>query len=80
MSRDDATLAVCEVGMFALLNIKDRHARTGKLGCAGDELQALRALVDVSEDFWKRQSGALFATHYAALKRARGMQKSEAAA
>lgn len=72
---DRETLAVCELAFVALTSIKDHHARTGHFSASGDELQALRTLADVSEDFWKRQGGALFATHYDALKRARAMQR-----
>ena len=67
---DEQTLIVCELALHALLGIKDRHAKTGKFGATGDELQALRVLVSVSEDFWLRQSGDVFARHYDALKRA----------
>ena len=68
--RDDKqTLAICELALVALSSIKDRYARTGKFGGTGEEIQALRVLADVSEDFWKRQSGATFARHYSALKR-----------
>lgn len=68
--RDDKqTLAICELALVALSSIKDRYARTGKFGGTGEEIQALRVLVDVSEDFWKRQSGATFTRHYSALKR-----------
>lgn len=72
---DQQTLTMCELALHALLGIKERYARTQRMGASGEELQALRALVDVSEDFWKRQSGSLFERHYTALKRARQLQK-----
>lgn len=68
--KDEQTLIVCELALHALLGIKERHAKTGKFGATGDELQALRVLVSTSEDFWNRQSGDVFARHYDALKRA----------
>lgn len=57
---DPAVLAVCDIAAMALQNIRDRHSNTGRIGATGDEINALAAMVDVSEDFWKRQSGELF--------------------
>lgn len=68
-----------EMAYVALANIRDRHAKTGKFGATGDELQALWALVDFSEDFWKRQGGAVFEKTYRELKAARAEQKGQAA-
>lgn len=68
---DAQTQAICELGYIALQNIKDRYLERQRIGASGDELQALYALVDVSEDFWKRQSGALFIDAEAALGKAR---------
>lgn len=76
--RDEQTLAICNVAGVALLNIKDRYAEKGKIGATGDEIKALHALVDVSEDFWKRQGGGLFVDAEAALSRARAMRAEEA--
>lgn len=74
---DKDTLATTELGYVALLAIKERHANTGRFGVSGDELSALRLLVDQSEDFWRRQNGTVFARHYDALKRARRMQNQK---
>lgn len=68
---DQQTLAICELGLIALHNIKDRYFAKQRIGASGNELQALYALVDISEDFWKRQSGALFIDAEAALSKAR---------
>ena len=73
---DRQTLAVCELGLIALQNIKDRYLAKNRIGATGDELQALYALVDVSEDFWKRQPGSLFIDAEAALSKARAEYKS----
>lgn len=75
---DKSALAACNLAGVALMNMKDRHARTGKIGASGDEIQALSLLVDVSEDFWKRQSGGLFVDAEDALTRARQMRANEA--
>ena len=60
---------------------RDQHARRRqrplhRIGATGDELQALYALVDVSEDFWKRQPGSLFIDAEAALSKARAEYKA----
>lgn len=76
--RDDkSAIAACTVAGIALMNMKDRHSEKGKIGATGDEIQALELLVDASEDFWKRQSGALFVDAEAALSRAREMREEE---
>ena len=38
---DKSTLAATELGYIALLEIKERHAMTGKFGVSGDELAAV---------------------------------------
>lgn len=76
---DAQTLMVCDLASMALLNIKDRFRARGRIGASGDELQALHVLVDVSEDFWKRQSGELFRMANAELDRLRGFDRMKAA-
>lgn len=68
---DKATLAVCDLCLVALQNVKDRYLEKGRIGATGDELRALQLLVDQSEDFWKRQPGSLFVSAEAALSKAR---------
>ena len=77
---DAQTLAICELGLIALENIKARYLERQRIGATGDELQALQALVDVSEDFWKRQSGGLFIDAEAALSKARAEFRERKAA
>ena len=74
--KDGPTLAICDLGLIALQNIKDRYLTKNRIGATGDELQALYALVDVSEDFWKRQPGSLFIDAEAALSKARAEYKA----
>lgn len=73
---DAAATATAELALHALLGIKQRHQRTGKLGASGDELQALHLLVQVSHDYWSRQAGSTFSRHYTALHAARRKQNS----
>lgn len=77
--KDQQVLAVVDLSAIALLNIKDRYVERNKFGATGDELQALRVLVDVSEDFWKRQSGELFRAANEELDRSRGYDRRAAA-
>lgn len=73
--KDGQTQAICDLGLIALQNIKERYLAKNRIGATGDELQALYALVDVSEDFWKRQPGSLFIDAEAALSKARAEYK-----
>lgn len=76
LRNDHQTAAICELGRIALENIKDRYLAKHRLGATGDELQALRAVLDVSDDFWKRQGGDTFLRANNELDRARGYQRS----
>ena len=78
--KDDSARAVCALSLVAMQNIKQRHADTGRLGCSGDELQALSVMADYSRDYWRRQAGTTFSAAYRALQRARQMQREGAAA
>lgn len=75
---DKAVIGVCDLAGVALLNIKDRYTEKKRFGATGDEIRALELLCDVSEDWWKRQSGGLFIDAEAALSRAREMHLAEA--
>lgn len=71
----DAEVEIAHLGRTALANIRDRFHQMQRIGASGEELKALRVLVDISEDWWKRQSGALFKEAVEALDRYREMQK-----
>ncbi len=79
LRNDVQTSAMCELGRVALENIKDRYLAKRRIGASGDELQALRALLDVSDGFWKRQGGQTFLQANQELDRARGYQRAMAA-
>ena len=78
--RDAGVQAVCELAGVALLNIKDRYLEKERMGATGEELKALQALVDISRDFWMRQSGELFRAANLALDKARGFVRERKAA
>lgn len=74
--KDAQTTTACELALIAMHNIKDRYVERQRIGANGDELQALHLLVDVSEDFWKRQSGSMFIDAEAALSELRASQRA----
>lgn len=76
---DVQTTTACEIALVAMQNIKERYFKRHRIGATGDELRALQLLVDVSEDFWKRQSGSLFIDAEAALSRLRAEQRERRA-
>lgn len=57
---DEPAWKMSEFCRIAMSNIRDRFDKTNRIGATGEELQALRAMVDYSSDFWKRQSGGLY--------------------
>ena len=75
---DDEAVKMGQAADVALKNIRDRWHKTGRVGVTGDERAMLGALIDYSADWWRRQSGALFADAYIALDRLR-IQQREAA-
>ena len=77
---DAGVMAVCELAGVALLNIKDRYLDKQRMGATGEELKALQALVDISRDFWMRQSGEMFRAANLALDKARGFVRERKAA
>ena len=58
---------------LALANIRDSWD-SSKFAVSDDELNALQVLVDISTDFWARQSGNLYQMSYMALRQYREQQ------
>lgn len=71
---DHETLAVCELGVVAMANIKDRHTATGKLIAEEDEYLALHLMVTQAHDFWQRRPGTAFKAAHAELIKLRDSQ------
>ncbi len=67
------TLEAARAINMALANIRDSWDGA-KFYFSDDELNALQILVDISNDFWSRQSGHLYHRAYAALKKWRKQQ------
>ena len=77
---DKGCIEVAQHGREALANIANRYQSEKTLKAEAEEMVVLNCLVDVSEDFWRRKSGALFADSYRALDKYREYQKEIAAA
>ncbi len=73
-TKEDADCkAITTLSGIALENIRTRWEEHKCLRATGDELSALRAMVDFSADFWNRQSGKRFAEAYHHVTRCREM-------
>jgi hypothetical protein len=79
--RDAQVLGMCEGAWVALMKIKDRYRDLGVMaahdGTEGtqNEIGVLVDLLEVSDDFWRRQGGNLYADANRALDKARGYQR-----
>lgn len=76
--RDKPVVEVAHQSREALSSIQDDYRTTGILYAAGSELAALQILVDLSTDWWARQSGSLFVQADRALTKFRAMQRDAA--
>lgn len=76
--QDEGLKALGRAARFALSNIKDRYLAHKVIRATGEELKAMRALVQVSTDFWKRQGGGAFVAAESALDKLREAQRSAA--
>lgn len=61
-------------------SIRERHSRTGKLGCNADELKVLRGFVSMYRDFWLRAPLELYTAACAELQRFHDRVAAERAA
>ena len=75
--RDADIIGMCRAAGIALMNIRDRYARTQRMGVAADELQVLREFCTTYRDYWLRQSVGAYEAACDALGRARAMNKTE---
>lgn len=68
---DDANaLAMCDAMRIPMGNIRDRFAKTGKMGVTGDELTLMREFVTFYRDWWLSRSVALYEQACEALQKA----------
>lgn len=57
---DAGALAICDAMRIPMANIRERHARTGRMGVTGEEMKLLQRFVEVYRDFWIRQPVKLY--------------------
>lgn len=74
--KETDTVEAARAVNVALANIRDSWDGK-KFKLTDDELNVLQILVDVSIDFWNRQSGALYQAAYSALKKRRLEQRED---
>jgi hypothetical protein len=75
--RDEGMLAVCTAANVALRDVRASWDGERFAPLDDDQLNAFRILVDVSHDFWGRQSGALYQEAYLALRDWRAKQDKQ---
>ena len=75
--KDEGVKELGHAARLALSNIKERYLSRKVIRATGEELKALRALVEVNTDFWRRQGGGMFYAAEVALDRLREAQKAE---
>ena len=69
--KDDAKIIeLCNAMSIPLQSIRERHARTGKMGASGEELKMMRVFCDVYRDWWMRQPVSLYEQACDGLQRA----------
>lgn len=76
---DSNAMTLCDAMRIPLNNLRERYAKTARMGVTGDELQMLRAFVDGYRDFWIRQPVALYEKACDELGRFNQSLKKEAA-
>ncbi len=60
-TNDNDAMEMSRFAQIAIANIRDRMKEKGRIGATGEEIKALRLMVDYAEEWWKRQSGGTFA-------------------
>lgn len=75
---DDEAMELAKFADIAMKSIRARWIETGKLGATGEEIKALRLMVDYSESFWKRTSGLAFVDASGSLDKLRKQQRESA--
>ena len=73
---DLGAVAVAELALVALQNVRDRHEATGEITADEGEQAAIVLLAETSLDYWNRRSGALFAEAYRQLVKIRKAQSA----
>lgn len=57
---DEQVVNLCNTMSIPLQSIRERFARTGKMGASGEELKMMRTFCSVYKDWWLRQPVSLY--------------------
>ena len=57
---DQHTIDICNAMSIPLQAIRERHAKTGRMGVTGEELKMMRVFVEVYRDWWLMQTVGLY--------------------
>ena len=57
---DREILVVCDAMSIPLQAIRERFAKTGRMGATGEEMKMMRAFCGVYRDWWLRQTVGLY--------------------
>lgn len=68
LKKDNEADRMSDLGEAALSNIKERYLSTGLFTATAEEVSALTAMVEFSEDWWNRQGGTAFHDAYRAMR------------
>ena len=74
---DMSANAITEMASIALESIHDRYYKHKVVRATGDELHALRAMVEFSSDYWRRQGGGRFEMAYKTVNRCKKLYEAE---
>lgn len=76
-SKDASVKTVADFSSIALANIRNRWEAGKLVRAEADEIEALRMLVDYSNDFWSRQSGRRYQEAYHHVTRCRELYRQQ---
>ena len=77
VKKDAGTIGMCRAAGIALMNIRDRYAKTHRMEASAEELSVLREFATTYRDYWLRQSATSYEIACAALDHARATNSLE---
>ncbi len=57
---DKQAIGICDAMRIPMGNIRERFAKTGRMGVTGEEMKLLQVFADFYRDFWLRQPVKLY--------------------
>ena len=64
ITRDEDAFMFLDVVEIALISIRERYERSGKLGVTGEEKKLLESFNDFYRDYWMRKNSGLYQQAY----------------